>query len=93
MNINIHDGHSYNRISSIKPGQSTFLGAHDKILAIVPDTQEKFCLALLENGKIYFRWNDDAIVIRHEKLYEYSDSKKINCLHYDSKKGVLFCGL
>lgn len=32
-------------------------------------------------------------MIRHEKIYEYSDGKKISCVHYDSKRGVLFCGL
>lgn len=44
--VNIHDGHSYKKVGTIKPGQS-LLGAHDKIVTIIPDTEEKFCLALL----------------------------------------------
>ena len=73
--INVHDGHSYNKSGSIKPGQSSLLGFHDKIVTIIPDSEAKFCLALLETGKIYFKWNEDVIAIQHERMYEYEDGK------------------
>lgn len=50
-------------------------------------------MVLLETGKIYFKWNEDVIAIKHEFLFEYKDEKMIRSVHYDAKRGVLFCGL
>jgi hypothetical protein len=91
--INIYEGQSYIKTNSIRPGQSSLLGLHDKIATIIPDSEGKFCMALLESAKIYFKWDDDVIIIQHERMYEYKDKNKIICVHYDPKKGLLFCGL
>ena len=54
--VNVYDGLSYTRTGAIKPGQSSMLGFHDHILTVIPDSEQKFIMALLESGKLYFRW-------------------------------------
>ncbi len=62
--VNVYDGLSYVKTGSVKPGQS-LLGFHDKIVMVVADSEQKFVMELLENGKLYFKWREDVITIQH----------------------------
>lgn len=62
--VNVYDGFSYAKTGSVKPGQS-LLGFQDRISMVVADSEQKFVMALLENGKLYFKWSEDVIAIQH----------------------------
>lgn len=51
----------------------------------------QYCF-VLENGGLYVRFKNEAIVVSEEVMHVYDDGEKISCLEIDEKNGILFTG-